>query len=159
MRPCPNGDEMDPQTRTQAERDYSKARTALAKGNVLAALSLLESAIRHHDNPSWHSMLGYCMAKERGHVTKGVELCRSCLEREPENPDHYYFLGKIYILAKNRAEAFTVLRLGMSIGGSIEIQQLLNELGPRKRPFIPWLVRDHPINKYMGIFLSRIGLR
>lgn len=150
---------MDSQSRTQAEKDCSRAKSELNNGNVLAALSLLESALRHHDNPSWHSMLGYCMAKERGHVTKGVELCRLCLEREPDNPDHYYFLGKIYLVAKNRAEAFTVLRLGMSIGGSADIQQLLNELGPRKRPFIPWLDRNHPINKYIGIFLSRIGLR
>jgi predicted Zn-dependent protease len=151
---------VDQAQQSQAEKEYAKAVKELCSGNTLSALSFLEMAMRHSDNPQWHSMLGFCIAKERGHARKGLELCKKSIELDPENPDHYYFLAKIHLVAKNKAEAFQVLRQGMSATNSHPIiQNLLIELGPRKNPVIPWLDRNHPINKYLGIFFSKFGLR
>lgn len=151
---------MEQVQRLQAEKEYAKAVKELCNGQTLAALSSLEIALRNFDNPEWHSMLGFCIAKERGHLSKGLELCKKSIEREPDNPDHYYFLGKIYLVAKDKAKAFDILRQGIIATDSHPIiQNLLIELGPRKRPVIPWLDRNHPFNKYLGIFFSKIGLR
>jgi predicted Zn-dependent protease len=151
---------VDQAQRLQAEKEYAKAVKELCNGKTLSALASLEIAIRNFDNPEWHSMLGFCIAKERGHVTKGLELCKKSIERAPENPDHYYFLGKLYLVAKNKTEAFNILRQGMlATNNHPIIQNLLVELGPRKQPVIPWLDRNHQLNKYLGIFFTKIGLR
>ena len=150
---------MDPLSAALAQRDFEKAEVELARGNVLAALACLESALKIWNNPYWHSRLGYCIAKERGHVTRGQELCQKAIERQPDNPDHYYYLARVLLVTKNKPEAIQILRQGIGHGDSLRIKRLLNELGTRKAPLIPWLHRDNPLNKYLGIILNRIGLR
>lgn len=142
-----------------AERDYERARKELGDGNVLAALACLEKALKVRDNPGWYSCLGYCVAKERGQFKKGLELCRTAIEHEPLNTDHYLFLGKVHIVAGNKTAGLEVLRQGENLGGSPEITKLFDELGTRKPPVVGSLDRCHPINRYLGIFLSRLGLR
>lgn len=39
------------------------------------------------------------------------------------------------------------------------VHRELDKLGLRKPPVIPFLSRGNPINKYLGIILSRMGLR
>lgn len=142
-----------------AEKEYLRARKALDSGNVMAALLLLESALRHQDNPQWHAMLGYCVAKERGQVARGLELCRSALEQYPDNAEYYYFYGKLLLMADQKAEAVQALRHGFACGENGSILKLLQELGTRKPSPIRWLHRNNPLNKYLGILLARIGLR
>lgn len=142
-----------------ADYAYQRAWQELACGNTLGALARLEGALRQQDRPAWHSFLGYCIAKERGHLTKGLELCRACLEREPGDPLHYYFLAKVLLLSGRKPEAIETLRQGMAYGGHPAVLELFEQLGVRKRPVMPWLGRDNPFNKYLGIVLARIGLR
>lgn len=142
-----------------AQREFQRACGALEQGDVLRALGWLESALRRHDNPQWHAMLGYCIAKERGHVGRGMELCRTALERYPEQPESYYFMARVLALSGKKAEAVELLRQGLSCGDSLAIKRYLQELGVRKPPFIGWLPRDNPFNKYCGLVLARLGLR
>lgn len=142
-----------------SERLVGLALDALAARETQAALSLLERALKHNDNPVWHSSLGYCIAKERGQVKKGCDLCNDSLELDPDNPLHYLNLAKIHIMAGHKSEALDVLREGIHKGGSLEIIALLSEIGPRKRPVFPFLARENPVNKWLGLFLHRIGLR
>ncbi len=142
-----------------AEREFERAREALAEEDCVAALGLVEKALKLDDNPSWYSLLGYCIAKERGQVKKGVELCQTALARESGNPDHYLNLGRIHLLAGQKAEAITAFRQGVAEGGGAELVNLLEEIGSRKPPVISFLHRDNPLNTYLGLFLSRLGLR
>lgn len=143
----------------KAGQEYQRALNELEAGNVLGALARLELALKLQDNPEWHSFLGFCIAKERGHVSRGLELCQAAIERQPEHPDHCYFLARVLLVAGRKPEAMQTLRHGMNLGGSPQIQRLLQELGMRKPPLISWLHRDNPCNKYLGIMLGRIGLR
>jgi tetratricopeptide (TPR) repeat protein len=141
------------------ERLFGRALDALAAGETLSALALLEQALKLRDNPSWHSYLGYCIAKERGQVKKGCDLCLASLKLEPENPVHYLNLAKVHQIAGHKPEALGVLRDGMSVGGSKEILALLDEMGTRKPPVLSFLSRDNPLNKGLGMILNRMGLR
>ena len=136
-----------------------RALDALTTGDPQAALPLLERALKVQDNPALHSYLGYCIAKERGQVRKGRDLCLASLEIEPQNPAHYLNLAKVHQIAGQKAEAIAALRKGMEAGGSPEVLALLNLLGTRKPPPIRFLPRDNPLNKWIGIALGRIGLR
>ena len=143
----------------EAEKEFSRGLKALQEGNSLAALTFFEKAAGEGPTPLCISYLGFCIAKERGQVQKGIQLCREALEKEPENPLHYLNLGRIFLTAGNKQEAIRTFREGLARGPNQEIIDLLNAIGTRRPPVIPALGRDHPINKYLGKLLSKLGLR
>jgi tetratricopeptide (TPR) repeat protein len=143
----------------EASVEFERARESLAARRTLAALAHLEKALKLQDNPSWYSYLGYCIAKQRGQIKKGIELCLSSLELERDEPVHYLNLGNIYLISGNKPEALRVFREGMARGDQEEIRRILDEIGTRKLPIIKSLPRDHPVNRFLGIILGKIGLR
>jgi len=150
---------MEPQAIEEGLLEFGRARRAIAMENTVTGLACLEKALSLQDNKGWYSYLGYCIAKERGQVSRGAELCMSSLEHEPNNPEHYLNLAKIQMLTGNRSGALRALREGVVLGGSAEFLEKLNEFGTRKSPVIPFLPRSNPLNKFLGLFLYRIGLR
>ena len=150
---------MDPETGAIAQKEFDRAQQELDLNNVLAALACLERALGIWDDPLWHSRLGFCIAKQRGQTTRAFELCRNAIERDPGNPLHYLYLGKVYLVAGNTLEALQTFRIGMILGGSPEIELILYAIGTRKSPVISFLSRDNPLNKYLGIIFARFGLR
>ncbi len=150
---------MEPVPQEDAEKLTSRALSAFSAGEFSSALAQFERVLKIVDNPQLHSYLGFCIAKERGQVKKGAELCLASLEHEPQNPVHYLNLARVHQVAGNKPQAMEVLRKGMGVGGSEEIVTLLGKLGTRKPPPLSFLSRDHFLNKWLGIALSRIGLR
>jgi tetratricopeptide (TPR) repeat protein len=139
--------------------EFERARRAIAMGNTVAGLASLEKALSLNDDKGWYSYLGYCVAKERGQVSRGAELCAISLEHEPNNSEHYLNLGRILLLSGNKLEALRILREGVAQGENAELMALLQEFGKRKSPIIPFLPRSNPLNKILGRLLRRIGLR
>jgi tetratricopeptide (TPR) repeat protein len=150
---------MDPESGARAQQEFERAERELERNNVLAALACLERALDIWNDPHWHSRLGFCIAKERGHFTRGLELCRGAIKHEPDNPQHYLYLGKLYRISGNTLEALQAFRHGMTLGAGSEIERELAAIGTRKRPPIPFLHRNNLLNKYFGKFLARLGLR
>jgi tetratricopeptide (TPR) repeat protein len=150
---------MDPETGAVAQREFERAQHELDRDNVLAALACLERALDIWDDPLWHSRLGFCIAKQRGQLTRAFELCRSAIEHDPGNPLHYLYFGKVYLVAGNTYEALQAFRQGMILGGSPELKRMLDAIGTRKPSVISFLSRDNLLNKYLGKILGRLGLR
>src|SRR5450830_1935795 len=149
---------MDPETGAVAQKEFDQAQQELDRNNVLAALACLERALSIWNDPLWHSRLGFCIAKQRGQLTKAFELCRSAIEHDPGNPLHKLYLGKVYLVAGNTYEALQTFRQGMILGGSPELERMLDAIGTRKSPVVSFLSRDNLLNKYLGIILGRFGL-
>ena len=150
---------MEPEPREDAEKLYHRALSAFSAGDFQSALAQLERVPKLDEEPQYHSYLGYCIAKERGQVKKGRELCLASLQAEPRNPVHYLNLARVLHMAGNKGEALGALREGMAAGGSEEIAALLAQMGTRKSPPLPFLDRGNSLNKWLGKMLSRIGLR
>jgi Flp pilus assembly protein TadD len=142
-----------------AEKEFALALSALAVDDTLTALACLERALRLRDHPGWYSYLGYCIARERGQQRRGLELCLGALAMEPDHPEHFLNLGRVHLVSGDKLEALRVLREGMAKGRSPEIVRMLETLGTRKPSLFPMLHRDNPLNKYLGMILSRLGLR
>jgi len=85
---------MDPETGVIAQKEFVRAQQELDQNNVLAALACLERALSIWDDPLWYSRLGFCIAKQRGQVTRAFELCLTAIEHDPENSLHYLYLAK-----------------------------------------------------------------
>lgn len=129
------------------------------RGNTLFALVELEMLMKQRPNPKVLSYLGYCVAKEKRNVRKGVELCLAAINKESSNPIHYLNLGRIHLLSGDKDKAFSTFRKGLKMGRDKRIMRYLRAMGIRKSPVIASLARDHAINKLLGKIFSRLKLR
>lgn len=143
----------------EAERLYNKGLEALADGDTLYALACFEKALKMEDTPSICSYFAFCIAKERGQPSKAISLCEESIKKEPDNSAHYLNLGRIYLLIDKRADAINIFREGLKYELNSQIVDELNRLGTRKPPVIPFLKRDNPLNKYLGVILKFLRLR
>lgn len=134
---------------------FQRAQRAIAADNTLAGLTAMEKALREVDNPAWYSYLGYCIARERGQVAKGLEMCQVSLAQEPDNPDHYLNMGKVLLLAGDTRGAIGLFRRGEQRWGGAVFGLQLKSLGVRAAPVIPFLGRGNPVNKFLGLLLRR----
>jgi tetratricopeptide (TPR) repeat protein len=142
-----------------AQEKFDQAQQELGRNNVLDALACLEIATRLRNNPAWYSRLGFCIAKQRGHLSRALELCHAAIEHDPENPIHYLYLGKVHLEAGNRSGALHYFRQGLILGGSPELERMLDTFSARKSPVLPFFSRDNPLNKFLGIIRERFGVR
>ena len=84
---------------------------------------------------------------------------RDTIEEKPNNADICLKLGRIYLQSGKKNLAIKIFHLGLQEDKTRQIAEELNALGIRKPPVIPILNRNNPINKFLGKFLQRIGLR
>jgi len=143
----------------EAEKLFTKGVEAIKNGNLVSALVFFEKATQLDNNPTNRSYLAFCIARERGQFKKAISICEEALKEEPENPVHYLNLGRVYILNGQTTEAMRILREGLTHKEDREIIDELVELGMRKPPIFPSLKRQNPLNRYLGLILTKLGLR
>lgn len=143
----------------EAEILVAKGKEALDNDHEYLALNCFEQAIRMEWTPVTCSTLAYCRARLKGNYSEAILLARKALDLEPQNPVHYGNLGRILILSGKVEEGIQMLREGMHWGENIDIVKELERLGIRKPPLFKKLPRSHPLNKYTGLLLARLGLR
>lgn len=144
---------------TKAEALFAKGLAELRLGHTLTALASFERALQLENNPDYYSYLAYCIALERGQIRKAVSLCEEAIQKNPQNAVHYLNLGRIYLHAQNKEYAVVIFREGLKHERNEEIIAELNSLHTRKPPLIPFLPRDNPLNKYLGIIFRMLRLR
>lgn len=154
---------MDMTQRTSHEWLCKRGVELLRQGDKLRALKMFELSYELNNSPECRSYLGFLSATERGLVRKGIDLCHSSIEDDPQNPLHYLNLGKLLYSVEKKNEAVETVRKarGMNAPGELvdEMEGWLKMVGIRKRPVLPFLRRSHPINKYVGLMLKHLGLR
>jgi tetratricopeptide (TPR) repeat protein len=143
----------------EAKGIFTKGLEALANDDMLTALASFEKARRIENSPVINTYYAFCIAKERGQVSKAILLCRESVQKEPNNSVHYLNLGRIHLIENNKAEAIRVFREGLSVDANHQIVEELNKLVIRKPPVIRFLKRSNPVNKYLGIILKKLRLR
>jgi tetratricopeptide (TPR) repeat protein len=143
----------------EAKRIFTKGLEALARDDILAALSSLEKAKHIEDSPVINSYYAFCIAKERGQVSKAILLCEESIKKEPTNSLHYLNLGRINLIENNKTEAIRIFREGLNFEANQQIVEELNKLVIRKPSIFPFFKRSNPINKYLGIILKKLRLR
>ncbi len=138
---------------------FAKGVLALENDHIYLALSCFEQAAYLDRTPLCCSYLAYCLAKVRAQYPDAISLCKESLEADPANPLHYLHLGRIYVMAGQRNKAMGILRQGLQCEENSILLRELTVLGERKDPLFPSLPRSHPLNKYLGIALTKLGAR
>ncbi len=132
---------------------YNKAEESIRRNNYGEASVLLAEALKiSPDNPLYVSCRGLCVAME-GNPFAGKKMCIMALEMAgPEkDPMLYVNLGRVQLLEGDRRHArenfATAYRLDQTNApAALE----LSRMGVRKRPVIPFLGRNHPLNIRLG---------
>lgn len=143
----------------EAEELFAKGLEAIGHDHLYLARTCLEQAMELEKSPEVCSYLALCRAKTRGPFSEAIALAKEAIECAPGNSSFYLNLGKIYLLSGDKESALNILRKGMQFDNNPEILNELEAHGNRKPSVFPTLKRNHPLNKYLGILLSRLGLR
>jgi len=144
---------------TYAWEMFSKGLEALERDQAFLALSCLEQAKPLRENPLYCSSLALCLAKTRNAHDEAESLCREAMNNDRGNPTHYLHLGRILMLAGEKKKAVKTFREGLKHGNDPRIIRELDNLGLRRPPIFPSLDRSHPLNKFGGLLMSRLGCR
>jgi tetratricopeptide (TPR) repeat protein len=141
-----------------AEESYHKGLKALSVGRRKEALALFEAAIeierrRGSGRPQarYLSYYGLCLAVERNEIHEALRYCREALTLESFNPDIRCNLGRVLLRAGRRREAYACFLRGLRLeSGHAGTVRALRLMGIRRRPVIPFLARQNPINVFLG---------
>jgi tetratricopeptide (TPR) repeat protein len=148
--------------------DYIKEVEALLrKNNQKEALKLLTDALDHYpNNPFIWSYQGFLEASVNKKYSKGVNTCRHAFKILSEQmpfgeefffPILYLNLGKAYLAAKKKKDAYDSFKKGLEIDVSNkELLSELRKLGLRREPPISFLDRSNPLNKYIGKLMYKL---
>ena len=157
---------VDAETMTPVEF-YLQVKAYIQKGKLRKSFELLEAAMMYFPNePILLSYYGCLLAIVDRKYTKGIGTCQKAIEKLQvktlcdEDMGYsicYYNLGKAYSTAGKRKESLDAFNIGLSYDpGNDDIQKELGSMRVRKRkPLIPFLDRQQPLNKYLGIALYK----
>jgi len=136
-----------------------KGCEAIQRKLYFLARRCFEQALALEDNAETASNLALCMVKSGGDRKAALQLAEKALEGEPEDPRIYLNVGRVQIMSGAKERGLTTLRKGVQLGGGQELLVELERCGNRTPPPIRSLPRSHPLNRYLGLMLHRMGLR
>ena len=111
-------------------------------------------------NPYYLSFVGVSLARAERKWTPALNLCETAVKMKRNEPQLYINLAEVYMAAGRREEALMTLdRARASLGRDARIQKARLKLGTRRPPALPFLDREHVVNKYLGILRHRILTR
>jgi tetratricopeptide (TPR) repeat protein len=154
--PGPGGDEL-----FAREQLFQGGLLLVRRGDYHKALTVFEHALRQSPaDARFQSYFGLCLAVTGKKIRVAIDLCEQAVRAEFYRADHYCNLGRVYELAGDRLRAYQAYRQGLRIEADHpEIRHALAKMGRRKPPPLPFLERQHPINRTVGMMLARLGLR
>lgn len=143
-----------------AEESFGKGMEALTEGRHREALAFFEAAIqldkrlgRERPQARYLSQYGLCLGAVTQRKYEGIQFCREAAEMESYNPDLHWNLGRVLLAANRRRDAFQALLRGLGLQRDHPgIVAELRRMGIRRRPILPFLSRDNPLNMFLGRF-------
>jgi tetratricopeptide (TPR) repeat protein len=148
-----------PDRAQQGRELYLKGLSCWKEKHYDRALHLFQKAHEiYPENPFVASYLGATLVKV-GIVERGLDLCRQAVKKRPFQEDILYNLGQAYLWVGNRAEARRTFLLGAKgCNDSNRFLDALRKMGVRRKPIIPFLSRDHFLNRWLGKLTYRPGM-
>lgn len=116
-----------------------------------ALINFLRASEKEPSNPYFTSYVGLTLAVAHGKWKEGVELCESALRLRRNQPQLHLNLAQVHLSSGNRESAYETLRAGLRFTANDQrLVRALSKLGARRRPIIPFLRREHALNRYAG---------
>jgi tetratricopeptide (TPR) repeat protein len=135
-----------------ADDHFRRGLTALEENHSEEAARHFREAHRlEPSSPRYRSYHGLCVGLTERRFDQALELCRAAAKEEFFNPALYHNLARVHLSFGFKAEAIRYLRRGLMIDpGHAPMTHDLERLGTRRRPFLGFLPRRHPMNRLLG---------
>ena len=149
--------------------DYlNRAKRLLQKQSQVQALSIVKEGLEvHPENAfllSYYGALSAIVARDyKGGVRAAERALKQLmatvpLDAETHYPTFYLNIARAYLASGDRAKAILALKKGLKYDSlNPEILETMDSLGVRRRPPSAGLRRTHPLNKYIGLLLHKLG--
>jgi len=103
------------------------------------------------------SLLGLAIARSGGEKKRAIDLCKEAVKKDPTQTQYYKNLAEVCQRAGIKSWAVRAIQMGLKADkNSHLLQKEMKKFGLRMRPAIPFLSRSNPVNKFIGIILSRL---
>lgn len=150
-----------------AEESFRRGLHGLRVGRQVEALALFEAAIElerrmgpKEIQARYLSYYGVTLALLGKRLHDGVYFCRQAIQREPYNGELYFNLGRACLRAGRRREAHVSLIKGLRLHpGHPGMLRVLDEMGCRRAPVVPFLPRRNPLNVLLGRLTHALGVK
>lgn len=141
-----------------AHEYFERGRTLLARGQEGEAFEHLRTAHQiEPGNARYRSYYGLALALVQRRFDRALELCRSAAKEEFFNPEVYTNLARVYLAFGFRAEGIRYLRRALMLDPCHEpTLDELHRLGVRLPPVLPFLPRNHLLNRWLGLLRRRL---
>jgi len=136
---------------------FNRAELLIRKGEYARATILLNEAIKiAPSNATYLSHLGLCIGMQ-GNLPVGEGMCRKAINMEPFEPIHFVNLGRVLLEQGRRKEAREAFTRAYALDNTNAPAALeLSRMGIRRRPVLPFLPRNHPLNVRLGKLRHRL---
>jgi tetratricopeptide (TPR) repeat protein len=90
-------------------------------------------------------------------LKRGIELCKRAQNSDPRNPNVYWCLAQLHLLARSRKNAIEAVERGLrAVPDNFLLLRMRKKLGVRQPAPIPFLDRNHGLNVRLGRLMHRI---
>jgi tetratricopeptide (TPR) repeat protein len=111
-------------------------------------------------NPYYLSYLGLSVARAEKKWEEATELCEIAIKLKNGEIQFYLNLAEVHTLSKRRERAFDILDAALEIFGEDKrLRQARGKIEKRSSPFLPFLSRDHFLNRTLGKMRYRVRKR
>jgi tetratricopeptide (TPR) repeat protein len=147
---------------------FEEFKNYLKFGKGEAAINSVRDALKiFPDDPFFLSYYGCLLAVVENNVSEGIKRCRDAINRldadmplgrEFHYPVLYLNLGRAYLKGRRKKDAIAAFKKGLKNDpDNSELMKELGKLGARREPPVSLLERSNPLNKYIGLLISRIS--
>lgn len=97
-----------------------------------------------------------CLGHTR-ELRRGLELAKRAQASDPRNPNVYWCLVNLHILAGSRRDAIETVERGLRAApDNFNLLRLRRRLGVRQPTPLPFLARNHKLNVRLGRLMHRL---
>lgn len=152
--------------------ETSEIQVAAAKGLALCregdwdrGLQLLSSAAEGRQGAAElpglvYSYLGFGVARHQRRVRDGLKLCEHAVKIQYYEPENHLNLARVQLMLQDRKGAVASIARGLKLDPNHRgLKELRVEIGVRKRPVLPFLSRDNPLNILLGRLRTSVKSR
>ncbi|MBI5462054.1 MAG: hypothetical protein HY941_07695 [Gammaproteobacteria bacterium] len=148
------------QEEVQLHPDFIQGHRYYRQGDLKSALVCFKAAhqstaLAHVHAHLYMSYLGVTQVLLND--VSGLNLCRRAALEEDHRGEVFENLARAEIKLGHRKQACDALRRGMRLDkGYAGLRTLREEMGVRRNPFLSFLDRDNPLNRFLGRLTYRL---
>jgi Flp pilus assembly protein TadD len=100
------------------------------------------------------------MARAEKKWNEATHLCETALQLKGKEPQFHLNLAEVYVAAGRRASAIATLERAIeNFGPTARLTKARSRVEKRQAPVLPFLKRDHLLNKSLGKLRHRAAKR